>query len=101
MAVLLQQHHLPHPWVLILLSHLFFVPRTTVGSQPGIKSSMKKKEKAEADKLVSGCLLWSDVPFNIAKTNPFYQPMFYVVAVVGPGYKAPHLCRIERASSSR
>eukprot|EP00253_Pinus_taeda_P004357 PITA_04357 len=67
----------------------FFVPRTTHGSQLGIKSSMKKKEKAEADKLVSRCLLWGDVPFNIAKTNPFYQPMFDVVAVVGPGYKAP------------
>eukprot|EP00253_Pinus_taeda_P033801 PITA_33801 len=67
----------------------FFVPRTTAGSQPGIKSSMKKKEKAEADRLVSRCLLWSDVPFNIVKTNPFYQPMFDVVAVVGLGYKAP------------
>eukprot|EP00253_Pinus_taeda_P004477 PITA_04477 len=67
----------------------FFVPRTIAGSQARIKSSMKKKEKAEADKLVSRCLLWSDVPFNIAKTNPFYQPMFDVVAVVGPGYKAP------------
>eukprot|EP00253_Pinus_taeda_P027205 PITA_27205 len=67
----------------------FSVPRTTAGSQPGIKSSMKKKEKTEADKLVSRCLLWSDVPFNIAKTNPFYQPMFEAVVVVGPGYKAP------------
>eukprot|EP00253_Pinus_taeda_P014640 PITA_14640 len=67
----------------------FFVPRTTTGSQPRIRSSMKKKEKAEADRLVSRCLLWSDVPFNIAKTNPFYQPMFDVVVVVGPGYKAP------------
>eukprot|EP00253_Pinus_taeda_P006025 PITA_06025 len=31
----------------------FFVPRTTTGSQPGIKSSMKKKEKAEANRLVT------------------------------------------------
>eukprot|EP00253_Pinus_taeda_P001827 PITA_01827 len=67
----------------------FFVPRTTAGSQLGIKSSMKKKEKVEADRLVSRCLLWSDVPFNIAKTNPFYQPMFDAVAVVGPRYKDP------------
>eukprot|EP00253_Pinus_taeda_P027464 PITA_27464 len=68
----------------------FFVPRTTARSQPGIKSSMKKKkEKAEADRLVSRCLRWSDIPFNIAKTNPFYQRMFDVVAVIGPGYKAP------------
>lgn len=67
----------------------FFVLRTTAGSQPGIKSSMKKKEKAEVDRLVSGCLLWSDVPFKISKTNPLYQPMFDVVALVGLGYKAP------------
>eukprot|EP00253_Pinus_taeda_P004546 PITA_04546 len=67
----------------------FFVPRTTPGAQPSIKSALKKKEKAEADRLVSKCLLWSDVPFNIAKTNPFYQPMFDVAAGVGPGYKAP------------
>ena len=72
----------------------FFVPRTTPGAQPGIKSAIKKKEKAEADRLVSRCLLWSDVPFNIAKTNPFYQPMFDAVAVVGPGYKAPTFAQL-------
>jgi len=67
----------------------FLVPRTTPSAQPGIKSAPKEKEKEEAYKLVSKCLLWSDVLFQIAKTNPFYQPMFDVVVVVGPGYKAP------------
>eukprot|EP00253_Pinus_taeda_P010935 PITA_10935 len=67
----------------------FFVPKTTLGAQPGIRLTLKKKEKAEADRVVSKCLLWSDAPFNIVKTNPLYQPMFDLVAVVGPGYKAP------------
>ena len=72
----------------------FFVPRTTPGAQPGIKSAIKKKEKAKADRLVSRCLLWSDVPFNIAKTNPFYQPMFDAVVVIGSGYKAPSFAEL-------
>jgi hypothetical protein len=67
----------------------YFVSRTTPSAQPSIKSMVKQKEKEEADKLVGKCLLWSDIPFNIAKNNPFYQPMFDAVAVVGPGYKAP------------
>jgi hypothetical protein len=67
----------------------FFVPRTTPGAQPSIRSMVKIKEKQEADKLVGKCFLWSDIPFNIAKNNPFYQSMFDVVAIVGPGYKAP------------
>jgi len=67
----------------------FFVSRTSHGSQPGIMSMIKLKEKREADKLVGRCLLWSDVPFSIAKNNPFYQSMFEAVAIVGPGYKAP------------
>ena len=67
----------------------FFVPRTIVGAKPSIRSMVKIKEKEEAGKLVGRCFLWSDIPFSIAKTNPFYQPMFDVVAVVGPGYKSP------------
>jgi hypothetical protein len=63
----------------------FFVPRTTPGAQPSIRSIVKIKEKQEVDKLVGKCFLWSDIPFNIAKNNPFYQPMFDVVAIVGPG----------------
>jgi hypothetical protein len=66
----------------------FFVPRTTSGAQPSIRSMVKQKEKEEADKLVGKCFLWSDIPFNIAKNNPFYQSMFDAVAIVGPRYKA-------------
>jgi hypothetical protein len=39
--------------------------------------------------LVGECFLWSDIPFNIAKNNPFYQPMFDAVVFVGPRFKAP------------
>ena len=35
------------------------------------------------------CLLWSGIPFSIAKTNHFYQPMFGIVVVVSSRYKAP------------
>jgi hypothetical protein len=50
---------------------------------------VKKKEKEEADMIVARCFLWSDIPFNIAKNNPFYHSMFEVVAIVGPRYKGP------------
>ena len=66
----------------------YCVPRTTPSAQPSIRSMVKVKEKVEADKLVGRCFLWSDIPFSIAKTNPFYQPMFDAAVVVGPVYKA-------------
>jgi hypothetical protein len=68
---------------------LFFVPRTTPGAQPSIRSMVKQKEKEEVDKMVCECFLWSEIPFNIAKNNPFYQRMFDAVVVVVLGYKAP------------
>jgi hypothetical protein len=66
----------------------YFMPRTTPGAQPSIKSMLKKKEKEEAEKLVGRCLLWSDIPFNFAR-NPFYVSMFEAASIVGPGYKPP------------
>eukprot|EP00253_Pinus_taeda_P035915 PITA_35915 len=66
----------------------FFVPRTGHGSQPSIKSLVKKKEKQEADRAMGRCLFWSDLPLNITKTNPFWQPMCDAIVVVGPGYKS-------------
>jgi hypothetical protein len=68
----------------------YFVSRTTPGAQPSIRSMVKQKEKEESDKLVGKCFLWNDIPFNIAKNNPLYQPMFDAVDVVGPRYKAPN-----------
>jgi hypothetical protein len=66
----------------------FFVPKSTPGAQPFVRSMIKVKEKQEANKLVDQCLLWSDIPFNFAR-NPFYVSMFKVVAIVGPRYKPP------------
>ena len=34
------------------------------------------------------CLFWSDLPLNITKTNPFWQPMCDVIDVMGPGYES-------------
>eukprot|EP00253_Pinus_taeda_P004403 PITA_04403 len=66
----------------------FFVPRTGHGSQPGIKSLVKKKEKQEADSVMGRCIFWSNLPLSITKTNPFWQPMCDAIAGVGPGYKS-------------
>ena len=33
------------------------------------------------------CLQWGDVPFNIAKNNPYYHAMFPAVGIVGPDYR--------------
>lgn len=62
---------------------------STPGAQPSIKLMVKIKAKREANKLVGRCLLWTNVPFSIAKNNLFYQSMFEVVVIVGPGYQAP------------
>jgi hypothetical protein len=67
----------------------FFVPRSVPRGQPSIRSIIKTREKEEADKIVARCFLWSDIPFNIAKNNPFYHSMFEAVAIVGLGYKGP------------
>lgn len=49
----------------------FLVPRTTASSQPSITSMLKIKEEEQADKLLGKFLLWSDIPFNVARNNPF------------------------------
>ena len=33
------------------------------------------------------CFLWGDVPFNIAKNNPYYHAMFQATGTVGPNYR--------------
>eukprot|EP00253_Pinus_taeda_P004192 PITA_04192 len=58
------------------------------GSQLGIKSLVKKKEKQEADRVMGRCIFWSDLPLSITKTNPFWPPMCDAIVVVGPGYKS-------------
>jgi hypothetical protein len=50
---------------------------------------LKKTEKEQADKLLGKFLLWSDIPFSVARNNPFFQPVVDAIAIVGPGYKIP------------
>lgn len=69
-------------------SSSYFVPRTTPGGQPSIKSLVKKREKKEADKVMAKCLYWSDLPLSITRNNPFWQPMCDAIAIVGPGYRS-------------
>jgi hypothetical protein len=66
----------------------FFVPRTSTGAQPSIKSMLKKRKKEEADRVMERCLFWSHIPLSITKNNPFWQSMCDVIDVVGPGYKS-------------
>ena len=58
------------------------------GSQPSIKSVLKKSEKLEVDRVMGRCLYWSHIPLSIVKNNPFWQLMCDAIAVVGPGYKS-------------
>jgi hypothetical protein len=75
----------------------FFVPRSVPRGQPSIRSMVKKKE--EANKIVARCFLWSDIPFNIAKNNPFYHSMFEAAAIVGPRYRGPSFNDLRRPPS--
>jgi hypothetical protein len=61
-----------------------------------MRSVLKKKEKKEVDRAVGRCLLWSDIPLNITKNNPFWQPMHDAIVVVGQGYKSPTFEELQR-----
>ena len=36
---------------------------------------------------MSKFLLWSDIPFSVARNNPFFQLVVDAIATIGPGYK--------------
>ncbi|XP_016165345.1 uncharacterized protein LOC107607968 [Arachis ipaensis] len=66
-----------------------FSPRTTLGTQPSLKSVFQNKEALhEVDKRVARWLLDCRIPFN-AIMSPFFQYMLDGVAGIGPGYKGP------------
>lgn len=50
---------------------------------------LKRTEKEQADRLMEKFLLWSDIPFNVVRNNPFFQPIVDAIASVGPRYKIP------------
>ena len=57
--------------------------------QPSIRTMLKQREKEEANRVVTKCFLWGDVPFNIAKNNPYYHAMFQAAGTFGPDYRGP------------
>jgi len=66
-----------------------FVPRTTLGSQPSIKSAMTSKEKEHnARKVMEKWWYDVNVPFNSVKSY-YYQPMIDVIISMGLGFKGP------------
>jgi len=68
--------------------HLFLFHEPVFGAQPSIMSLVKKREQEEADMVMGRCLHWSGIPLNITNNNPFRQPMYDAIVVVGPGYKS-------------
>ncbi|XP_057444720.1 uncharacterized protein LOC130736962 [Lotus japonicus] len=72
----------------------FFVPRTTPGAQPTLKSVLQSKEIVEkCDLAISRWMIDASVPFN-AVNSAYFQPMIDVVCAMGSGYKAPNFHRV-------
>ncbi|XP_019415875.1 PREDICTED: uncharacterized protein LOC109327261 [Lupinus angustifolius] len=72
----------------------FFMPRTTVGAQPTLKSVLQSKEVIEkCDLAISKWMIDASVPFN-AVNSAYYQPMIDAICAMGPGYKAPNFYRV-------
>ncbi|XP_035542143.1 uncharacterized protein LOC118344831 [Juglans regia] len=69
----------------------FFAPRTTLGAQPSIKSSMCSNEMIVKVKMVVARWWYdSNLPFHVAQSK-FYQPAIDALTAIGPGFKGPSL----------
>nr|XP_025692967.1 uncharacterized protein LOC112795242 [Arachis hypogaea] len=67
----------------------YFKERTTLGSQPALKSVLASKQVKHKVKL--GLARWiidARIPFN-AIQSPYFQPALDGVAAIGPGFKGP------------
>ncbi|KAF7811593.1 uncharacterized protein G2W53_032569 [Senna tora] len=65
----------------------YFMPRTTPGAQPTLKSVLQSKEARErCDLAISKWMIDVCLPFNVV-TSPYYQPMIDAIASMGAGYK--------------
>ena len=74
----------------------YFAPRTTPGTQPGLKSVFQSKEKVrQADMAIARWMYDSCIAFNPVN-SVYYQRMIDVVAAAGPSYKGPsyHAIRV-------
>ncbi|KAF1881551.1 hypothetical protein Lal_00021403 [Lupinus albus] len=72
----------------------YFMPRTTPGAQPTLKSVMQSKEVIEkCDLAIAKWMIDASVPFN-ATNSTYYQPMIDALCSMGPGYKGPNYYRV-------
>ncbi|XP_019438850.1 PREDICTED: uncharacterized protein LOC109344540 [Lupinus angustifolius] len=68
----------------------YFMPRTTPGAQPTLKSVIQSKEVIEkCDLAISKWMIDVSVSFN-ATNSAYYQPMIDALCSMGPGYKGPN-----------
>jgi len=67
----------------------YFMPRTTPGAQPTLKSVLQSQEARErCDLAISKWIIDASVPFN-AVNSAYYQHMIDAIASMGAGYKGP------------
>ncbi|XP_058770291.1 uncharacterized protein LOC131643935 [Vicia villosa] len=67
----------------------YFMPRTTPGAQPSLKSVLQSKEVVEkCDLAIARWFIDSSVPFNAAN-SAYFQSMADALCSMGPGYKVP------------
>lgn len=69
----------------------YFLPRTTPGSQPTIKSVLQTKEVVEkCDLALAKWFIAASIPFNAAN-SPYFQSAVDALSCMGVGYKAPSI----------
>ncbi|XP_058726086.1 uncharacterized protein LOC131597378 [Vicia villosa] len=67
----------------------YFLPRTTPGAQPTLKSVMQSKEVVEkCDLAIAKWFIDASIPFNAAN-SPYFQPAVDALCCMGVGYKVP------------
>jgi len=72
----------------------YFIPITTPGAQPSLKSVLQNKQIIEkCDKAIAKWMIDAPVSIN-AVNSTYYQPMIDAISSMSPGYKAPNFYRI-------
>ena len=67
----------------------YFIPITTPGAQPSLKSVLQNKQIVEkCDKAIAKWMIDASVPFN-AINSTYYQPMIDAISSMSPRYKVP------------
>ncbi|KAH1265150.1 hypothetical protein GmHk_01G000908 [Glycine max] len=69
----------------------YFMPRTTPGAQPSLKSVLQNKQIVEkCDKAIAKWMIDASMPFN-AVNSTYYQPMIDAISSMSPGIRGPLL----------